>query len=137
VAVRLPDGGMAGLRELPELFHARHRAVYGYADESGGLEIINLRVQAVGGVRKPERLAPRGASPAEGHQRSDISPARHRPAVLDGVAMQAAVYRRAELPMGISLEGPMIVTQYDTTTFVPPSYRVSVDDWLNLIGEVA
>jgi N-methylhydantoinase A len=137
VAVRLPDGGMAGLRELPELFHARHRAVYGYADESGALEIINLRVQAVGGVRKPERLAPREASPGEGHQLSDISPTRHRPAVLDGVTMQAAVYRRAELPMGMSLEGPTIVTQYDTTTFVPPGYRVSVDDWLNLIGEVA
>jgi N-methylhydantoinase A len=37
----------------------------------------------------------------------------------------------------MSLEGPTIVTQYDTTTFVPPGYRVSVDQWLNLIGEIA
>ena len=132
VAVTLPRGGPAGLRELPALFHARHRAVYGYADEGGAVEVINLRVQAVGGVRKPERMAPMGAI---SDQQSAVSPVRRRRVMLDGSAVEATVYRRAELPVGVSLDGPAIVTQYDTTTFVPPGYRFSVDEWLNLVGE--
>jgi hypothetical protein len=28
-----------------------------------------------------------------------------------------------------------VVEQYDTTTYVPAGYTVSVDQWLNLIGE--
>jgi hypothetical protein len=27
------------------------------------------------------------------------------------------------------------VVQYDTTVVVPPSYQLTVDQWLNLVGE--
>jgi N-methylhydantoinase A len=119
------------LSELPELFHARHQAVYGFNDLQAAIEVINLRVQAVGEVTKPARLTPRP---------SETPPAPHTPrreVRLDGTSLEASVYRREALAPGTCLDGPAIIVQYDTTTFVPPGYRLSVDEWLNLVGELA
>ncbi|MBI4247797.1 MAG: hydantoinase/oxoprolinase family protein, partial [Candidatus Rokubacteria bacterium] len=131
VTVRLREGGQPGLREAPELFHARHRAVYGFADESGAVEIINLRAQAIGSVRRPERLSPRAPAGRPGAGGA----ARSRDIMLDGVRLRATVHRRSELTPGTSIDGPAIVVQYDTTVFVPPGFRITVDRWLNLVGE--
>ena len=130
VPVQLSGGGLAGVRELPELFHARHQAVYGFNDPQAAIEVINLRVQAVGGVPKPDRLTPR---PTEGAQ---PRPPRRRTLLLDGESLEATVHGREALTPGTRLNGPAIVVQYDTTTFVPPGYRVTVDEWLNLVGEL-
>ena len=131
VPVQLSRGGLPGLTELPELFHARHQAVYGFNDPQAAIEVINLRVQAVGGVAKPDRLTPR---PAEG---APSRPPRRRSVLLDGEHLEATVYAREALAPDSRLNGPAIVVQYDTTTFVPPNYRVTVDEWLNLVGELA
>ena len=131
VAVRLPRGGPEGLRELPALFHARHRAVYGFADESAPVELINLRVQAVGSVRKPDRLAPRELGGSQSARRS-VS---RRTITLDGVSLEADVHRRDDLPVGAVVDGPAIVVQYDSTVVVPPDWRLMVDPSLSLIGE--
>jgi N-methylhydantoinase A len=131
VTVRLPRGGPEGLRELPALFHARHRAVYGFADESAAVELINLRVQAVGSVRKPDRLAPRELGGSQSARRS-VS---RRTITLDGVSLVANVHRRDDLPVGAVVDGPAIVVQYDSTVVVPPDWRLTVDPSLSLIGE--
>ena len=51
------------------------------------------------------------------------------------VAYQAARYERNSLSAGASFSGPAIVTQYDTTTVLPPDWRASVDAVGNLILE--
>jgi N-methylhydantoinase A len=121
-----------GLQELPRLFHARHQAVYGFNDPEAAIEVINLRVQAVGSVpgSRPERLTPRPSETRRPRQ------PRRRAIRLDGQTVEATVVDRDVLAPGGSLDGPAIVVQYDTTTFVPPGYRLTVDEWLNLIGEV-
>jgi N-methylhydantoinase A/oxoprolinase/acetone carboxylase beta subunit len=40
------------------------------------------------------------------------------------------------LPPGAVLEGPAVVTQFDSTTLVPPGSRLSVDDSGSLAIEV-
>jgi N-methylhydantoinase A len=130
VTVEFPEGGTTGLRELPRLFGARHRAVYGFADDLAAVELINLRVQAVGRVPKPAELAPRDKTRSQGQRIP-----RRRSVLVDGVRREAAVYRREDLPEGSVLDGPAVVVQYDTTVFVPPGFRVSVDRWRNLIGQ--
>jgi N-methylhydantoinase A len=128
VTVRLRAGGVAGLRELPALFHARHRAVYGFADEGAPTELIDLRVQAVGAVRRPARLAPRAAGGGGGR-------VRHREILLDGTKVGASVRERAALAPGATVDGPAVIVQYDSTVVVPPGFRITVDPWLNLVGE--
>ncbi|MFI4987082.1 MAG: hydantoinase/oxoprolinase family protein [Alphaproteobacteria bacterium] len=112
-------------------FHAIYEQVYGYQDEAADLEVLDVRVTAIGVNPKPrlERLPERpGTAPPS---------LRWREIFLDGRHWQAAVYEREELPVGFHFDGPAIVEQYDTTVFVTPGFRVVVDAFGNLIGEAA
>ncbi|HLX38940.1 MAG TPA: hydantoinase/oxoprolinase family protein, partial [Ktedonobacteraceae bacterium] len=46
---------------------------------------------------------------------------------------QVPVYERGVLEPGNKLTGPAIITQYDTTTILPPGWRSQVDAVSNLI----
>ena len=46
-----------------------------------------------------------------------------------------AVYEREKLVPGVTIKGPAIVTQYDTTTVLPPEWRAQIDAIGNLIAE--
>jgi N-methylhydantoinase A len=50
---------------------------------------------------------------------------------------EAPVYRRADLAPGQQLEGPAIIEQMDCTTPVFPGDRLRVDDWGNLVIDLA
>jgi N-methylhydantoinase A len=45
----------------------------------------------------------------------------------DGAWLDAAVYTRDGLSLGTRLEGPAIIEQEDTTTWLPPGWCVAVD----------
>lgn len=108
-------------------FHDAHLQIYGYAEKSSPAEIINLRTTVVGCTTKPAlpELPQGGAAPA----------VRRRRVFYAGEPLEAVVVERSALPRGFSVEGPAVVEQYDTTTFVPPGWRVTVDRFGNLIGE--
>jgi N-methylhydantoinase A len=46
------------------------------------------------------------------------------------------VYARDNLNVGARLVGPAIITEYSSTTLIPPRCRVEVDPWLNLLIRV-
>ncbi len=54
-----------------------------------------------------------------------------------GQWMDTPIFRRADLKPGITLTGPAIVEQSDTTTVVEPRMSLRVDRFHNLIVEVA
>ena len=56
---------------------------------------------------------------------------------LGGRWVRATVYDRRGLPPGAAIEGPAIVEQLDTTTFLGLGDRARVDDFGNLVMEVA
>jgi N-methylhydantoinase A/oxoprolinase/acetone carboxylase beta subunit len=51
----------------------------------------------------------------------------------NGKKFQAHVFNRALLNPGDSISGPALVVDYESTTFLPPSYTLNVDGYLNLI----
>jgi N-methylhydantoinase A len=51
------------------------------------------------------------------------------------VTRKVPVYERGALHAGEVLTGPAIITQYDTTTVVPPEWSARVDAVSNLIIE--
>jgi N-methylhydantoinase A len=113
---------------LKSLFHAKYEQIYGYQDDAAPLEILNVRVTAIGVNPKPllARLAPQAAK----------SPfVKTREIVFEGKSWTAGVYDRDDLTMGFAFDGPAIVEQYDTTVFVTPEFRMTVDHYGNLIGE--
>jgi N-methylhydantoinase A len=53
--------------------------------------------------------------------------------IFDGERVATKVYDRAKLEPGALLEGPAIVTEFDSTTVVLPGYRAEVDSNFNIL----
>ncbi len=52
----------------------------------------------------------------------------------DGIDHDTLVVDRSSFKHGRRMTGPLVISQYDTTTFVPPGAWVEVDAVGNLIG---
>ncbi|HYP53574.1 MAG TPA: hydantoinase/oxoprolinase family protein [Pyrinomonadaceae bacterium] len=118
------------LDRLAALFHEAHLARYGYARESGAVEVVSARGRSVGLVERlaAEELPRARAARAEPHARAEVY-------LTDGRRRVVAVYRRDGLPPGARLESPCVVTEYSSTTLVPEGARASLDALGNLIIE--
>ncbi len=108
-------------------FHKAHAERHGYSDKSRPTEIVSLRVRAIGVTNKP-RLTRRPSS-----KRPAPAPSYFASVYLSEKPRRTPVYRREELSAGMSFTGPAIITEYSSTTLVPPRLTVTVDEWLNLI----
>jgi N-methylhydantoinase A len=98
-------------------FDAAHRSLYGFVLVAP-IELVTLRVEATG--RLPAPVMPEvqpGAAPA---------PIGSAVVHFAGGSQEAAIYDRGALPAGARLRGPLIVTQLDATTLVPPGWDVEV-----------
>ena len=115
--------------EIIQRFHRRHEAIYGHTDPAAPTRMMNARVQIVGVTQKPvvDQIA-HGSG-----QEASVTGTRR---IFErGQFWEARVYPRASLKAGDQFVGPAVVEQYDTTTYVPAGFAMTVDHWLNLIGE--
>ncbi|HBY93959.1 MAG TPA: 5-oxoprolinase [Chloroflexi bacterium] len=111
-----------------EAFHAAHHQAYGHSEPSAPVEIVNLRLRAVGRVPQPVLAEEPCAS-------ADPSPAylTHRPVVLaDGVA-DVPFYRGDTLRPGNVVAGSAVIVQKDTTIFLARGDSAQVDPHANLV----
>ena len=122
----LEDDTGAALRRA---FYDEYQAIYGYADEEAELEVRDIRIAAVGVTPKPNLQRLNGA---KGGRRPQV---RKKEIFHDGRMQSASFVERSQLEPGFSLEGPAVVQQYDTTTFVPAGFNLTVDDHGILVGE--
>lgn len=117
----------AMFRETIEAFHRRHDEVFGHADSSRPVEVVNVRTVHYLLVAKPELLTlPDDAVPvASGRTRTVGFKADGR--------VDAAIYSRREVVRAGRVDGPCIIEQPDTTTVVAPGMHAVADDAGNLI----
>jgi N-methylhydantoinase A len=122
---------------VSEGFHAAHRQRFSYASEGEPVEIVNLRLKAVGRTAKPRftrqessGLDPRAAN--VGYKQAFF---------LDEGAPHAArriptaLYDRERLSAGNVVVGPAVIFQLDATTIISPGWAATVDGWGNLVVE--
>ena len=114
---------------LAEAFRKEYEKIYGYADAGGPIEVRDLRSSLIGETPKP-RLETRPTSRAD----IDIAAAIVEREIFHDGRMQCARFHRSGRPIGpaIVISGPAVIDQYDTTTFVPSGFTVSVDQYSNL-----
>jgi N-methylhydantoinase A len=125
------DGkALAAARERFDEVHAR---IHGHAAKEKGVEVVSYRLRVRVSVPKytPQTLPPRPSSSpplgaAKGARRVYFNAAK---------AVEAAIYDRTQLDVGVTFAGPAIVEQFDATTVVPPGWRAFVDRHSNLILE--
>ncbi len=115
------------LATLEAAFHERHRAMYGHADPTAVIELVNARISAYGVVPRPA---------TERHQSGaaslDAALIERRPVRFDGAAHDCPVWERERLPADAELGGPAIVEEFGATTVVPPGWGGVVDAYGNL-----
>lgn len=117
--------------ELKDAFDDAHRQKYGHASESDEVEIVNLRVAAVGTVekpRQPELPQADGGPPV---------PSGEREVYFDGAFRPTALYDRERLTRGAAFAGPAIINEEGATTVIPPGFDVRVDEYGNLLATAA
>jgi N-methylhydantoinase A len=116
------DGGAitpSTLLTLATAFHARHRQTYGHANPDEPVQLVNLRVTAIG--RLPTlRLAQQPSGQA-------AAPRARAAWFPDTGQVAVAVRRREHLAPGDRLVGPTIVDALDCTAVIPPGWTGSVD----------
>lgn len=109
---------VAARGDLVRAFHEAHEARYGYALRDRAVELVSLRLAAVGRTPPPPPLAePHEAGPIEVGRAS---------LVVDGKTHEAPLLSRRRLRAGLAVAGPALVLEYSATTLVAPGWRAEV-----------
>jgi N-methylhydantoinase A len=104
----------AGVRAL---FNAAYQKQYGHSSTTAGAEVANLRVAALGRLKRPGLPSPMDRTAHE---------VRSRKVYFDGAEHDTAVVRREAYALGDTVDGPAIIEEETATTLVPPGWRVEV-----------
>ena len=94
-------------RNLVLDFHAAHEARFGFSDRSRPVERVALRLHARGSTGAAPPLAPP-------HEPGDAR-------------LGEAIFRRACLAPGTTVDGPALIVELSATTVVAPGWRAIVD----------
>ena len=112
-------------------FEALHEQRYGYSNELASLDIVNVRVCAVGTTNPP---------PVSRYPKGTIDPSSafmvDRRLVLSSGTLRVPQYDRANLYPGMVIPGPSVIMQDDTTILLLESDRADIDEFANILVEV-
>jgi len=114
-----------------EEFHRFHNKQYGYANIKEPVEIVNLRVRAVG-LGEPPPISPRPV----GSPDSAKAYLESRDVVFAQGSLETPFYRAESLEPGNLIQGPAVVVRCDTTILIGPNDHAKVDEFGNLLIEV-
>jgi N-methylhydantoinase A len=109
-------------------FHRAHEIDYGHAHPGAEVEIVNIRLRAVGITTPPEIPSFR-----EGNGDSTKAILGYRPVVVDHHRVETPIYQGELLSPGDQIEGPAVVARKDTTIYLPMASSTVVDRFLNQV----
>lgn len=109
-------------------FHAAHARAYGHSEPTMPLELVNVRLRAIGHLSRPP-LPQAVVNPAL----PPPAPFDRQPVILAAGSAQVPFYDGSALQAGHHLSGPAVIVYPDTTVFIGPGDKLSVDEYRNLI----
>ncbi|QPC82214.1 hydantoinase/oxoprolinase family protein [Phototrophicus methaneseepsis] len=115
-------------KQVVAAFHQAHEQAYGHAMHDRPVEIVNMRLQALGVAEKPQfQPEPIGdTSLDEAYLGSKPLPYGEH---------EIAMYDRDKLNPGAQITGEALIFQLDSTTYIPADWRAAVDGYRNLVIE--
>ena len=132
VHVEIPEGlsGPAMLDFMWEEFHKVHDSTFGFNYRGQqDVELVNLRVRAVGRQSRPQIKAIESA-------RSEAAPFGERKVYWRATGwIDVPLFRRSELALDQHIAGPAIIEEYGSTIVMPPGWALHTDRYRNLILE--
>lgn len=122
------SGQITSMDDALAIFHNEYEKAHNFRREDFPVEIYRLTVRAIGVTPKPSfpkieidknaKAVPKGTRDVwfHGHPK----------------AMLTNLYDRENLPAGVTINGPAIIDQLDSTTVIPPGDVAYIDEWLNI-----
>ena len=99
-----------------QAFDDAYQAQFGHAQLDAGVEVVSLRIAAIGYLPKPDCVT---SSPSEGPQSAA------REVVFEGVPLPTAIVGREQLSTDQTVDGPAIIEESSATTVLPPGWVAS------------
>ena len=131
----LPIAEGAGLEALAEAFHSAHAHKFGHADRDAPVEIVNLRVLAVG--ETPPLVLPEVEAGEQTVAADALVTQRDVFFEVDQSWHKTPVYRREHLRVGNEIAGPAVIDEVSSTTLLRPGDHSRVDELGNIIITIA
>jgi N-methylhydantoinase A len=130
--ITVPGGTLtdADVAHLRTAFDAAHERAYGYAAAEDPVELVNVRLAAIGVTPKPRRPpvadgGPDAAAALKGHR--DVW------FVERAGWLKTAIFDRARLRRGNEIPGPAVIEEHDASTLVHPGSTATVDEHANVV----
>ena len=132
--ITVPAGALtaADIAQLRAEFDAAHERAYGYAAPEDAVELVNVRLAAIGVTPRPRR-AP---LPAGGRDAAGALKGTREVWFAEGWR-KTGVFVRTKLLAGNVVAGPAIVEEHDASTLVHPGWAATVDEHGNLLLRAA
>ena len=111
----------AMLVEIADAFHARHLATYGHDNRSEPVQIVSVRLAAIGSI---PALTIRDTPAAGG---SEAVKSRRELWFRSTGAVEAMVYDRPRLAAGQHVPGPAVIESLESTILVPPAWQARMN----------
>jgi N-methylhydantoinase A len=136
VTVPIPGNCVMNVHHVEEIantFHAAHERLYSYSTPETPIEIINLRVTAVGHVEKTglEKMASSGVS-----VEAAVKNSRKLYFQEYGEWKEVPVYDRNKMFTGHQISGPAVIEERITTIVVHPGWNARIDEFANVVMEM-
>jgi N-methylhydantoinase A len=120
LSVEFTEPTHSPLQDAHGLFHAKHERLYGFRRDDVPVELVRVQVAAIG--RRP----PRGRSRRESGGTQQGKPRR---LWADRTWQNGLAYARRDLAPGAVVEGPCVIEEPGSTTYVPPGCQATADDF--------
>jgi len=129
-SLRVPIQADWNSAQLKQAFLRMYRETFGNTLDDVSVALVNVRT-VVTGIRAGAQLPKNVADTVE-----MLAPVAHRPVYFDGAWCDTPVYVRTAFAPGITLEGPAIIEQSDSTTVLEPDMTLTVNAHGDLLVKV-
>jgi N-methylhydantoinase A len=122
VPIGPPPYNSQSLRDIAAAFHDRHRQTYGHDNRGEPVQLVNVRVSAIGEIPAlliKETPARDAASPVKGRRRLWFRKTG---------TVEAEILDRASLPAGFLADGPAVIESLESTILVRPGWQSRMTD---------
>jgi N-methylhydantoinase A len=109
------------LDKIAATFHERHLQTYGHDNRDEPVEIVSVRLAAIGAI-PPLLVRDKTAAPG-----TDAIKSRRQLWLRETGAIEAAIYDRARMPSGLEVAGPAVIESFESTILVPPGWRATMN----------
>jgi len=121
VPVSAPPYSANTLQEIAVAFHDRHQQTYGHDNRTEPVQIVNVRLSAIGEIPSimiSDKTGDAGADPVK---------SRRSLWFRDTGAVEADILDRAMMPTDFTALGPAVIESIESTILVRPGWQATMD----------